>query len=157
MEIQYKAERSDVRQAYWRTWRSIRMNVLRALIFGSVFIMASAQASAVASTPFGRLGVATLAAVLALVLLSVYPMLRFKPDERTLRISPEGIRTTIGARSGEIPWRKVARIEPAERCTFIVGKDGNSFTIPHRAFASEGVRAEFLQRATRWLDEARRP
>src|SRR5262245_42924787 len=129
MVITYRAERSDVWHAYWRTWRnSARLNALRVLIFGLVFFWAHVMAWSVG--PTARVGVALAAAIGVIVLLPLYPMLRFKHDERTLTIAPSGIATTIGGKSSEIPWRKMARIEPNERCIYIFAKNGNSFTIP---------------------------
>ena len=158
MVIRYTADRSDLWNAYWRTWRnSTRLNVMRVLIFGLWFFVAWSQLKAWSVGPVGSVGGALAVAVAVILLLPLYPMLRFKHDERTLTITPSGIATTIGRKSGEVPWRKVARIEPGERSIYIFGKNGNSFAIPHRAFASESQRAEFLQHATESWEVARRP
>jgi hypothetical protein len=130
--------------------------VLRVLLFGLVFFVAWSQLVESSVGPVWRFCGALLVALLAILLLAVYPMLRFKQDERTLTISTSGITTTIGNLSGDVPWSKVGRIEHAERCIYIFGQNGNSFTIPHRAFPTENQRAEFLRRATQWWDDARR-
>jgi YcxB-like protein len=158
MVIKYKAARSDVWNAYWRSWRnSARLNLLRAVIFVAAFFIAWSHLTAWSLGPAGRVGGALAAAIAVMVLLPLYPMLLFKHEERTLTITPDGIVTTIGRRSGDVPWGKVSRIEPAERCIYIFGTSGNGFTIPDRAFASGSQRAEFLRQATGWWEEARRP
>jgi hypothetical protein len=40
----------------------------------------------------------------------LYPLLRFKPDERTLEITSAGISTAIGKKSGKVAWGQVADI-----------------------------------------------
>jgi hypothetical protein len=103
-----------------------------------------------------RLSGAFIVASLAMLLLAVYPLLRFERDERTLTISTMGIATTIGKLAGDIPWVKIALVAPVGERIYIVGKNGNSFAIPRGAFGSDTERAEFLQRATQWWNEARR-
>jgi hypothetical protein len=157
MVIRYKANRSDIWHAYWYTWRhSIRMNVLRLLLFGWVFFVAQSWLQGVLVTPVWRLSGAFVVASLAMLLLAVYPLLRFKREERALTISTTGIATTIGKLSGDLPWGKIALLAPVGARIYIVGKNGNSFAIPRSAFGSDPERAEFLRRATEWWNEARR-
>jgi hypothetical protein len=93
---------------------------------------------------------------LAVVLASAaYPQLRFKPEERTLEIGTAGISTTIGNRSGDVPWTKIARITPTADAVYVVGTGGNSFTVPDRAFSSPAQREEFIARATQFMNDAR--
>src|SRR5262249_22250521 len=143
-------------QAYWRTWRhSTRLNVLRLLLFSWVFFVGRSQMNE-SWTPAWRVGGALLCVVLTMLLLAIYPIVRFKSAERTLTISPSGMETTIGKLSGNIPWKKVGAIEPSGRCIYIFGLNGNSFAVPHRAFLSVEQRSEFLRRANQWWNEARR-
>ena len=157
MVIRYTANRSDVWRAYWHTYsHSTRLNVLRILFFGWIFFTTWSELEDSSMAAGWRFCVALLVASLAMLLLAVYPMLRFKKDERFLSISPSGITTTIGKLSGEVPWSKVRRIEQAGRCIYIFGTSGNTFTIPYRAFPTEDLRTEFLQRATQWWGDAQR-
>jgi hypothetical protein len=108
------------------------------------------------AAPAWQFSGALIVASLAILLLAVYPFLRFKRDERTLTISTTGIVTSIGNLTGDVPWVKISRVTPVGDCIYIMGKNGNSFAIPRRAFRSDTERAEFLQRATQWWNEARR-
>jgi hypothetical protein len=156
MVIRYKARRSDIWHAYWYTWRhGVRANVLRLFIFGCVFFVAEAWLHGVLATPASRLAGALAVASSAMLLLAVYPLLRFKRDERTLTISPTGLATVIGKQSGDIPWRKIARVALVGERIFVIGKSGNAFAVPREAFENDAQRNVFLQRATQWLNQAR--
>lgn len=151
MTIRYKATRSDVWSAYWYTWRhSVRLNVVRLLLFGWAFFMAHGWLTGTTVEPALRVPFALGIALSVMVLLAIYPLLRFKKDERTLTISPAGLATTIGTKSGDVPWNKVARVAVAGDCIYIVGKNGNSFTVPRHAFDGDAQRTEFLERCTGW-------
>jgi hypothetical protein len=82
------------------------------------------------------------AALVAVMLLRARA--RTKPDERVLAIGPEGIHTTIGKRSADVPWTRIASVEVTPEYIFITGKNANGFAIPARAFASPLERVEFL-------------
>src|SRR5580765_1982414 len=111
MVIRYTANRSDIWHAYWYTCRhSIRMNILRLLLFGWVFFVAESWLQGVLVTRAWRLSAAFIVASLAMLLLAVYPLLRFKRGERTLTISTTGIATTIGKLYGDIPWIRIALV-----------------------------------------------
>jgi hypothetical protein len=103
------------------------MNALRLLLFGWVFLVAESWLRGVLAIRVWRLSGAFIAASLAMLLLAVYPLLRFKRDERTLTISTTGIATTIGTLSGDIPWVTVALVAPVGERIYVVGKSGNSF------------------------------
>ena len=89
------------------------------------------------------------------LILPIWPQIRFKPQERILSIGPEGFRTEIGKRSGEVPWRKVRRIDDDGEVVAITGSSGNAMVIPKRAFADPATRKEFIQAAQGWLAEAK--
>ena len=93
--------------------------------------------------------------LLALVGSPLYPLLRFKSDERVLQIGPHGISTTIGKKTGEVAWSAVARVASEGQRVYIVGKAGNSFVVPFEAFSNDAERNQFIQLATQWLNEAR--
>jgi hypothetical protein len=155
MIIRYKANRSDVWRAYWYTWRhSTRLNVLRLVVFAWMFFVAHAWLRGAVTAPGWRVAGAGGVASVVMLLLAVYPLLRFKPNERTLSISPTGIVTAIGKQRGEIPWGRIARVALVEERLYILGKSGNAFVFPRDAFASDTERTEFLQRATQWWNEA---
>lgn len=80
-------------------------------------------------------------ALVAVMLLRAWA--RTKPDERVLSIGPEGIHTTIGKRSAQLPWTRIASVDVTPEYIFITGKNANGFAIPARAFASPVERAEF--------------
>jgi YcxB-like protein len=104
--------------------------------------------------PVSRILGAMLLSCLAVMGSPIYPLLRFKPDQRTLEIGPDGISTTIGRRSGKVQWTQVARIVTDSGHLYILGKSGNSFVVPLTAFSNNAERSQFIELATRWLHEA---
>jgi YcxB-like protein len=153
--IRYRSTRSDIWRAYWfprdrRALRLARVAVSAFLVFSGVAILrdengAFAWSAVLASFLF----------LFAFVGSPLYPLLRFKSDQRTLEIGPAGISTTIGRRSGQIAWRQVARIDSDGQRLYIVAKNGNSFVVPVDAFPSDAERNQFIQFATGWLRDAR--
>lgn len=91
-----------------------------------------------------------------LVLLPIYPLIRFKPQERTLTITSHGITTTIGSMRGEVPWAQVESVASDIERIYIVGRNQNSFTIPRHAFGSAAEREEFFVLAQRAFAASRK-
>ena len=85
-----------------------------------------------------------------LVLLPIALFLTAKTDRRTLAISPAGISTVIGKRSGQIPWSSVKVVRNASTFVLIARTNGNAFFIPDRAFARPDDRARFLEQMNLW-------
>ncbi len=81
-------------------------------------------------------------AIVAVMLLRAWA--RTKPDERVLSIGNEGIHTTIGKRSANLPWTRIVSVDVTPAYVFITGKNANGFAIPARAFATPAERTEFL-------------
>jgi hypothetical protein len=93
-------------------------------------------------------GLLIAAAVITFFIL--YPQLMFKPQERTLTVSERGIDTSIGGKSRTVKWEDISAVQDAPDITTIVGKNGNAFLIPRRAFNSEKDRSGFLASVTAW-------
>jgi hypothetical protein len=155
--IRYILKRADVWRAYWHQWRSSwKLKAAQAVIAVSVFYaVVTRLAGAQPAQPHQFLW-AALATFGVLAILPIYPLIRFKPHERTLTITIEGISTTIGKRQGEIPWSRIESVTSEAERIYIVGKNQNSFTIPDHAFASAQARDIFLATAQRWLETFRK-
>ena len=75
---------------------------------------------------------------------------RGKTEERTLSVSEQGISTQIGALDSQLPWTRVKEVKDSGTYILIVGRSGNSFFVPSRAFSGTRERAEFLSEIRRW-------
>lgn len=73
-----------------------------------------------------------------------------KPQQRILTIDAQGIQTTIGEQSGTVPWPQVADIVQDGDFIFVIGRSGNSFLIPNRAFPAPEQRQAFLEAITKY-------
>src|SRR5215831_181814 len=134
MIIRYRASRSDI----WRFYLFPKNR--RVLRLAMVAVSVVLVLEGISTLRDGSLGLAwraletTLLFSLAVVGSPLYPLLRFKSDERTLEITPTGISTTIGRKSGEIAWGQVADIDSHKQRIYIIGKNGNGFIVPDAAF-----------------------
>jgi hypothetical protein len=155
MLVRYRVTRSQIWRSYWYVWRHIaRIRIIHAAIFLAVLnIVVLLQADRNAALP-ERLAIAVIAGLAVIAWFPLHPQLLFKPEERTLRIQPDGIWTTIGAKSGDIPWTAVDRIAVETDCVYIIGTSGNAFGIPTHAFDNDAQRMEFVERATAWWRQA---
>jgi hypothetical protein len=155
MTIRYKLKREDIWRTYWRQWRhSWKLKAAQVAIAASVFYMAVTQLAGRGPVQVRHVSLSVLITLAALVFLPVYPLIRFKPQERSLTIGPEGITTTIGTLSGDVPWRKVDSVAAENDRIYIVGKNQNAFAVPDHAFSTREERAEFLQLAQGWFEKA---
>ena len=94
------------------------------------------------------IGLLVAAAIIASFI--AFPQIMFKPEERTLTVSEDGITTRIGKKTGIAKWGEVAEIEDLAQTTAILRKSGNAFLIPRRAFNSENERSDFLTTIRAW-------
>jgi hypothetical protein len=75
-----------------------------------------------------------------------------KTSLRTLSISSDGIHTEIGGMSGERSWPQIKEVADQKSFILIVGRSGNSFFIPNRAFSDLEEKTEFITRIKRWRE-----
>ena len=101
-------------------------------------------------SPAGQVTIAAVAALLSILWLPVYPLIRYKAQQPMLTIGPEGITTSIGELSGEVPWKAIDRVEVRDQRLFFVGRCGNAFMIPSAAFRSPEEQQRFAAQATTW-------
>jgi hypothetical protein len=111
----------------------------------------SVGAAAVASTYVQRRAIsggdiltALAWAVGALLAMPILLALRAKTQERVLELAPDGIRTTIGHRSGIVPWAAITFVRDAHLFVVIGIRNMNAFFVPNRAFADAGARKQFV-------------
>lgn len=134
IELHYTSQRDEVWQWYWRTWRE-RLWKLHVLLFVilsvSFFVLVGGP-----SHPLSGILVSVALALGALAFMAVYPQLRFKPERRLLVLDKDGLRTTVGKKSGSRSWREIKSVADLSGYVIITGKNGNAFIIPPRAFDS---------------------
>lgn len=75
---------------------------------------------------------------------------RGKTQERTLSISEQGISTQTGSVDAQLPWSGVKEVKDSGSYILIVGRTGNSFFVPPRAFDGPEERDRFLSEIRRW-------
>jgi len=155
--IRYALKRADVWRAYARQWRSSwKLMAAQVVIALSVFYLTLKNVAGNKPVQVHHIASAALVTCAVLAFLPLYPLIRYKSQERILTIAPEGITTTIGKLHGELSWRQIESISPEGDRIYIVGRNQNSFAVPDHAFASAEDRAEFLRLSVQWFHCASR-
>jgi len=129
-------------------WRSLRRNRRHQLLWLGLVILAFVLSASGKAHPVrsGLLGSAC-----AIVFLAAAPLVLFKPQERVLRVGPEGFQTTIGNRSGEVSWRDVASVERDGDQVIVTGKNLNAFIVPVSAFPDPAACTHTVAQWQEWL------
>ncbi|MBY0582484.1 MAG: YcxB family protein [Sphingomonas sp.] len=140
--ISYASTRAEVWQYYWRLWRA-RLWKTHLLVFMAVGILTYLMLPIEARSGLSAMGKVGLAGSSPLIFLILYPMLRFKPQVREVKLDQKGITTSIGRRHGDIPWSDVAAVDADESSLVIRCSNLNALIVPARAFANPEKRAEF--------------
>ena len=73
----------------------------------------------------------------------LFPLVKFKPQERTLSVDEEGLTTSIGQLSKSIPWAEIAEAKIAGDELIIQSRNLNAFIIPKRAFVTIEAQQNF--------------
>jgi hypothetical protein len=153
--VQYASSRREVWRWYWRAWAKptglwllqVAIGIILAALFTGVGLGQPFDASS-----FVKAFLVCVA--LCLVLLPLWPQIRFKPNMRSLTIDATGLKTTIGKRSGSWAWREVSAVTDSNEAIVILGKNRNAYIIPRRAFQDDAARQEFLRDATHWHQQS---
>jgi hypothetical protein len=149
--IQYASSRQEVWRWYWKAWARPKGLWLFHVVIA--FTLAVTITRSGLGSPFraDQFAVAFFACLLlCLLLLPLWPQIKFKPSVRTLAIDESGLSTSIGKLSATRTWKEIATIEDNGKEIVIVGRNRNAFIVPMRAFQTDKAREEFLRDATFW-------
>ena len=146
--LRYQSSRAEIWRWYWRGWRS-RFWQWHVLIAAAIALpLADSLAGPINARSYL---VCFLGAFpLVVLLFSAWPQLRFKQQERTLQVGPEGWSTQIGGQSGSRPWSGVASVYEANGSVVISSTTGNALIVPLQAFATPALMHQFVKDAQAW-------
>ncbi|HKT49977.1 MAG TPA: YcxB family protein [Candidatus Angelobacter sp.] len=150
--IDYALTRSEAARSYLQAIRQSPEYLRRVVMLAAICGLVQMCFRVLGSRHFG--GPEILSAVIVFaVILALLPILLFltaKTNRRTLTISPDGISTSIGTKSAEIPWKSVKVVKDSGTFILIARTNGNAFFIPNRAFVSPDNRARFMEQIGFW-------
>ena len=140
--IMYVSRRVEVMAWYWQMWRK-QLWKIHLLMFATVAFLASRLIFD--GAPTSLLGVLLIASIglAPIVAMVLFPLLKFKPQKRTLSIDEQGITTTIGDISKSVPWKDIANVSVDQNNLIIQNRNLNAFIIPQRAFETDEARQGF--------------
>lgn len=143
MEIRYTTTKPEIFRWYMKRWKH-KLWLYHALILAVIlfsFHDADVSGTQAAVKP---IFIALLYAISAVTFMAAFPLITHKSQERILKIDVEGIKTTMGSKTGAMPWRRVAAVRDSRGYIHITGKNGNEFIVPDRAFVGAADRKKFL-------------
>ncbi len=153
--VHYTSNRAEIWRWYWRSWA--RPNGLWRIhvLFGIGIALLITLASGTSSFELSRFLLHVVVGILGcVILLPLWPQIRFKRAQRALTIDANGLSTQIGTLSGSVPWKQVRSVEEDGDAIAFIGSSNNAMIVPARAFASVEARQEFLDAALRWHSAA---
>jgi hypothetical protein len=153
--VNYASRRSELWRWYWRAWAKPaglwRVHVFFGLTCGLIFTVLRNPHSFDVGFFLVAAAVYTLTFI---ILLPLWPQIRFKSAARSLTINAEGLTTSIGKILASRLWTEVLSVDERDLTVVITGKNKNAFIIPARAFAGDLERQEFFQAARLWHAQA---
>ena len=144
-KIEYASQRGELWNWYWRAWRN-RLWKTHLLTFLAVGVATTAGLDAMGHgtlTPTSFL-LAPAIGLLSISWMPIYPQMRFKSQMRSLEVNQDGISTTIGKLAARRSWEDVLSISEEDDRIIILGRNGNAFLVPGRAFTSIEEKQAFL-------------
>lgn len=150
--IDYALTRSEVARSYLQAIRQSPEYLRRVVMLAAICGLVQMCFRVLSSRHLGGPEILSAIVVFA-VILAVLPSLLFltaKTDKRTLTISSDGISTSMGTKSAQIPWKTVKIVKDSGTFILIARKNGNAFFIPDRAFVSPNDRARFVEQIGLW-------
>ena len=152
MTINYALTRSEIVRVFFagigRSPRILTIVLVFSLLPGMASIATAFASGRMFITRDALVAIAWTLGMFCFVIALVF--MRGKTEERTLSISQQGISTQIGSMDGRVPWNKVKEIKDSGTYILIVGRSGNSFFVPSRAFRAPEERERFLSEIRRW-------
>ena len=149
--VRYSLCRGEVWRYYWRAWaraKGLWRTHAAVRVLAAAIRFAARAPSHVSVLELA--GAWTLGLLAALLLLPLWPLLKFRREERVLTLRPEGLTTSIGSLQGKRRWEEVGVVRQDDNGVLIVARHGSAFIVPNRAFADGVQRAAFLNAAQRW-------
>jgi hypothetical protein len=128
--------------------RVLAVVLLFSILPGALPIISASSSGRVLTTRDAFVAIAWSIGMLCFVIAMVF--VRGKAEERTLSVNEHGISTQIGSIDAQLPWAKVKEVKDSGTYILIVGRTGNSFFVPSRAFRGAEQRNEFLSEVRRW-------
>lgn len=142
MSISYAAQRGEVWRWYWKAWcRTLwrtHLAIFIAVSLSAVLLLDDGVPNSIAA-----ILIAAAIGLVPLIGLIIFPMAKFKPQERMLCVNDRGIDTMIGEISAKVLWHDIAEIRDDEGYLIIRGTNGNAFIVPPRAFQSNEAKSRF--------------
>jgi hypothetical protein len=143
-KVEYASRRREVWDYYRRAWRE-RLWKTHLTVFLVVSAAVWLYASESGATSPKSVLLALACGLLSILWFPIYPLLMFKPQMRTLEMTQSGISTTIGRHSAQRSWGDIRSVFEVDSHIIILGRNGNAFILPPRAFASVEERESFLR------------
>jgi hypothetical protein len=156
MDLRYRSTRATIARWYWESLRRNSRHRRSWLIILACGFVATVVIANEGPGLSGRaVGEGVFVALILAVLLFLYPQLRFKPQERVLRLTKGGISTEINGKMEWFKWADVVSINEGGEELILTFRNLNAFVVPISAFVSTAERSQCVAECRLWLNESR--
>lgn len=152
--ISYASRRSEVWRWYWRSWRRMLWK-FHALIFATLVILESFFRYGRLPREPSELGTVAAIGIVPILLMPLYPLIRFKPQLCSFTADDRRISTSIGRKHGRIAWQDIAAVRMDGDFIVIERRNLNAFVIPPRAFQDNVAKLRFYDFVSAMVRDAR--
>ena len=151
--LRYSSSRLDVMRLYARLWRA-RLWKLHAILFAGATLGIGTLLCAGHPGPLPWI-VGACAGMLCIASFVAWPLVAFKPQQRLLVVNADGLRTTIGNRTGSLTWGDVQTVERVGDSVHIIRHNLHAFIVPRVAFGADTELDAFVRDSSTWLAATR--
>jgi YcxB-like protein len=92
--------------------------------------------------------------LIPLIGFALWPMIKFKPQTRTLTVNESGIETSVGDKKGKVSWNEFIYFKREPGLIVLQRRNLNSFLVPSRAFKTENDEEEFQSFVSKKINES---
>ena len=142
MIIEYSPSRVDVWCYYWAKWRR-ELWKIHAVWLSAYSMSALVVLNTQYALNFHSAFLAFMVGVLALLMVSCYPQIRYRSQERSLSVKDDGLRLQRESVYKLYTWNDIANLNCTRRFLLIEMTNGNALIIPRRSFANGSQETAF--------------
>lgn len=125
------------------------------MLVGTCIALAIAETRGFASFSWAAFASTAVAGTaLCILLLPLWPQIKFKPQMRTLELDEKGYRTQIGRYDVSRLWSEIGRVEDDGETIVLTTRKGNAMLIPRRAFGDLVDRGQVFSDIKKWHVQA---
>jgi hypothetical protein len=149
--LQYSTTRAELWRWYWRAWRRPTGFWRVHALIGIIVALGMAEIRGLGHFSWTEFTVAAaVGTACCMVLLPLWPQIKFKAQRRTSKVDEQGFETSIRRLQSAQRWADIHTVHDDGESIVLTSHGGNAMLIPRRAFGSPSDRQQFFADVSRW-------